>query len=77
MNKFTVLLLYPDYLASDFGHETYMTSVEAENPTRAITKAQEAVTEAVTAQGGYVDTVRPDDFYCLCAIAGEHNDVKP
>ena len=67
--KFTVLLLYPDYLAETFGHATYMTSVTADNVTQAKKLAQE--------EGAAKNKVEnPDDFFVLCVIAGEHDDIK-
>ncbi len=67
--KFTVLLLYPDYLAETFGHETYMTSVTADNVTQAKKLAQEEVAAENKVEN-------PDDFFVLCVIAGEHDDIK-
>ncbi len=71
MQKFTVLLLYPDYLSSDFGHETFMTTVEAPDPDHAVVTARKEAREANRNQ------CEGEDFYCLCVIAGEHNDIKP
>ena len=52
----TVLLLQPDYIAEDFGSDTYQVHVEAANAAAAIEKAQQNVAGA---EG------EPDDFYCL------------
>lgn len=70
MKKFSVLLLYPDYLAENFGQDTYFTHVEAEAPAVAVTTAQR---EAVH---GMVDTcAEVDDFHPLLCIEGHHTDL--
>lgn len=74
MNPFTILLLYPDYLATTFGHDTYMTSVQAPTVAAAITKAQADIAIEYNHRG---HDVRLEDFHCLCAIAGDHPDIKP
>lgn len=70
-NPFTVLLLYPDYIASNFGHETYMCTVNAPDAREAITLAR---TQAMQANETCDDG---EDFHVLLVIAGEHNDIKP
>ncbi len=67
--KYTVLLLYPDYMAETFGQETYMTTVTADNVTQAKRLAQEEVAAENKAEN-------PDDFLVLCVLAGEHDDIK-
>lgn len=39
MKKYTVILLYPDYIANDYG-ETWCETVDAENPIHAVEVAQ-------------------------------------
>ena len=71
MREFTVLLLYPDYLANNYGQDTYMTCVNARSVAQAIKKAQKnAATDNETKPG------RPEDFYVLCVIAGNHQNIK-
>jgi len=43
MNRYTVLLLRPDYVADGFGEDTYLAHVRAETPKAAITLAQQKV----------------------------------
>lgn len=38
--KYTVLLLYPDSIAEQYGEDTYLACVRAEEPEEAIKKAQ-------------------------------------
>jgi len=44
MKKFTVILLYPDYLSENFGHDVYTAHVDAAGPGMAIRRAQEMAT---------------------------------
>ena len=67
--KYTVLLLYPDYMAETFGQETYMTTVTADNVTQAKRLAQEEVAAENKAEN-------PADFFVLCVLTGEHDDIK-
>ena len=66
MKKFTILLLYPSYVAETYGQETYQAWVEAASVEEAIEKAQ------VEASGG--DS--PQDFFVLAAYEGHHEDIK-
>ena len=43
MNWYTVILLYPDYVAEEYGHETCMTSVQASDPVAAVEAARSEV----------------------------------
>jgi len=71
MKTYTVILLWPDYVASSFGQETYMTSVDAVDPECAVVTAQE---EAMDSDDNINDK---DDLFVIAVIEGEHNDVKP
>lgn len=75
MKSYTVLLLYPDYLAESFGHETYLAHVEARSLRAAIKLAQ---LQARRAQGYvYDESQSSEDFACLLVIKGHHDDIKP
>lgn len=65
---FTVLLLYPDYVASDFGHETYLAFEVAVTIIEAIEKAQ-----ALCARLN--EGSRAEDFYPLLVLRGHHCDL--
>jgi len=69
MKKFTVLLLVPDYLAQTYGQDTFFTCVPATGPKQAI--AQDPVRSRRETRRG-----RPDDFFLLCVIEGEHRNIK-
>ena len=72
MKPYSVLLLYPDYFADNFGQDTFFTHVEALGPKEAVRTAQH---EIQTANQQEVDD--PTDFYPLLVIEGHHDDVKP
>jgi hypothetical protein len=73
---YTVLLLYPDYLASEFGHETYLAHVKTDNVTDAIRLAQKMATMAQYEVGVEPLEIFARDFYVLCVFEGKHNDKK-
>lgn len=68
MRKFTVLLLYPDYLAETFGHDTYLAHVAAETVADAIATAQDM------ARAGR-DNDEASDFFPLLCIEGHHDEA--
>ena len=68
--EWTVLLLYPDYLAEQYGEETYLAWVNATDPEGAIKLAQaEAAMDQCV---GY--RIDPEDFLPLLVIEGNHED---
>lgn len=70
MTKFTVLLLYPDYLQSN-GDDTYQAWVEADTVQEAKEKAQHDVWSSVGEAGSW------EDFSVLAVYEGHHlEDVK-
>ena len=69
---YTVLLLFPDYLASDFGSDTYMSCVEADSPEEALRKVREKA--CVENQQ---DPEQAEDFFCLIIVQGRHADLNP
>lgn len=70
LDLFTVLLLYPDYLSDNFGEETYLAHVTAED---AGTAALVAQAMAQTGNGAASD---PADFAVLFVLQGHHHDLK-
>jgi hypothetical protein len=68
MNKYTVVLLYPDYIAAQFG-ETYLAHVEAATVPDAVKAGQ------LEAQDGYLDLGEHTDFLPVFVVAGHHNDL--
>ncbi len=67
--EFSVLLLYPDYLADTFGQETYFTHVASESVEAGVRAAQE---EAAECQQCECD---PVDFFPLLVVQGWHADL--
>jgi hypothetical protein len=43
--KFTVVLLYPDYMADDYGTDLYVAHVEADTPEQSVPLAQAQAAE--------------------------------
>ena len=64
MKKFTVLLLYPDYLASQYGEETYLSHVLAMDVPAAIKRAR---------KDAYRDN-RDDTDFSILFVAEGHID---
>ena len=61
--KWTVLLLRPDYASDVFGHDTFCAHVTADSPGEALRAARETACKAD-------DTDRPEDYYCLLCVKG-------
>jgi hypothetical protein len=69
MKKWTVLLLRPDYVANNYGQDTYSVRVSAKSPRKAVMQAcldAAAVDEVPGAQAG--------DYFCLSCIEGWHRE---
>lgn len=71
-HAYTVILLRPDYTASNYGQDTYMTHVRAENPAAALAKARAEVQDADDTEEN-----NPTDYFCIALLAGEHHDINP
>lgn len=69
MRNYSVLLLYPDYLAEDFGQETYYAHVMTPNKDEAIVAAQQMAAHANP------DVQDMKDFHPLLIIEGHHHPV--
>ena len=69
MSKYSVLLLTPGYLAETFGHDTYFTHVDADNPLAAVALAQDE------AEDGQPSACNPADWFPLLVVAGWHKDL--
>lgn len=64
---YSVLLLYPDGLAENYGEETFYAWVKAADPAEAVQKARQQARRANPGSG-----VKPEDFALLLCIAGHH-----
>ena len=75
MKPYTVLLLYPDYLADNYGEDTYQAWVDAQSVTEAASKAQlEAAGDDNVPVGHTVDDL--NDFKVLAVYEGHHVDLS-
>ena len=75
MRKWTVILLYPDYMSEVFGHDTFMTTVHAVDPEGAVKAAREEASVSNTEDSD--DPVNGGDFFVIAVIEGEHIDENP
>ena len=69
VKPYSVLLLYPDYLASTYGEETYDDFTHATSPEEALAKVR---TLATSLQGPQWAEMAPTDFGCLAVTQGHH-----
>jgi len=70
--KYSVLLLRPDYVADDYGQDTYMAHVWGTSVDQAIERAQKEAAEA--------DKDEDDcwvDYYPLLVTRGHIDDLAP
>lgn len=75
LRPWSVLLLYPDYIAEDFGSETYYALVRADCAASAIDAAQREAVRDNRANGARLRT--REDFFPLLVIRGHHPDRMP
>lgn len=71
MKPFSVLLLYPDYIAETFGQETYYGHVLARTRRSAVKKARE---ECATSNEFDRD-FDLSDLHCLLLLSGHHTGL--
>lgn len=71
MKPYTVLLLYPDYLAVDFGSDTYLAHVLAPTVEDAQRIAQVGAVEALQTDPDWAS-----DFFVLAVFEGHLEDIK-
>ena len=71
MKKYTVLLLRPDYVADDFGTDTYLAQVEADSAGAAVLAAQ-----AEVAKFDDLD-LKATDYHPLITLERWHDDITP
>jgi hypothetical protein len=73
--KFTVLLLDPDYVANQYGEDTYLSWTEAESVEVAIERAQREAAES-RRRGEEDWNIMPEDFTCLFCTYGHVDDLS-
>ncbi len=64
MNEYTVILLYPDYLAQDYGADIFCATVHADDADRAIATAE------IRASTACEHAAPPEDFKAIAVILG-------
>ena len=72
MALYTAILLRPDYVTDNYGTDTFMETVEAEDPTKALAEVRRL---AIEADGD--DVTDPTDYFCIALLAGQHSDINP
>lgn len=72
MALYTVILLRPDWATDNYGTDTFMETVEAEDPTKALAEARRLVLVADDNEH-----TNPTDYFCIAVIKGAHNDSNP
>lgn len=72
MKKYTVLLQRPDYVADQYGADTYMAWVRAVSVEKAIKVAQKEAVEFDDRE----DSADPIDYYPLAVFEGHLYDIK-
>ena len=65
MQKYTVLTIVPEYLAENYGEDTYLAYVEAENVEQAQQVAQTEAMSALSGEDGIDDCVGTDFLVCF------------
>lgn len=75
MRPFSVLLLYPDFLAENYGEDTHYAQVEAEDANDAVYKARLEVAEKEADDMFSVEELIAD-FLLLLVIEGHHADLS-
>ena len=64
-----MILLYPDYMAADYKHETYMEWTQAATAKFAVKKVRRMAQEVC---GDALD--RPEDMILIAVLEGHHMD---
>jgi len=66
--NYTVILLYPDYVADSYGHDTYMDYCSTPTPEEAVQIIREDACKLAAISD-------PGDLYVIAVIEGAHNDL--
>ena len=76
MNKYTVLLLRPDYMADEFGKDTYLAHVMADGAEQAQVLAQVAAWIANNEDNDDADPADQLDYHVLFVALGHHENLS-
>lgn len=74
--KFTIILNRPDYLANDFGTDTYLAHVEAHSTAMAQEMAQLQASNADCKSDAEREDANPEDYAVLAVFEGHLEDLK-
>lgn len=74
--QFTVLVLRPDYLAAEFGKDTYLAHVEAYNIDMAQEMAQLKASNADCNSDADREDACPGDYAIMAVFEGHLEDLK-
>ena len=72
--RYTVILIYPDTVADQYGEDFYWAHVSAADPASALVMAR---AEALDVSELTEDECAPIDFACVACIEGWHYDQNP
>lgn len=76
-DKYSVLMLYPEYMTENFGDESYLAHVVAASVEDAMRMAQEEAYAAGASRWELEDPQGdPDDFMVLLCVKGHVNDLS-
>lgn len=70
MKKYTVVMMFPDYLADIYGQDSVNVPIHGENPEKAVRNAQQLVADDF-------ENVDPNDFFVVFVCEGWHEDLTP
>jgi hypothetical protein len=73
VNPYTVILVRPDYMACNYGTDTYTAHVEAATPHDAAQAAKNECWTIDNSYGGVMDaepTGEPKDYHCVAVFDG-------
>ena len=73
MKKYTVLLMYPDYISNDYGKETYQAFAAGAGVEDAIKEARQ---DCISDNAG-AEFDSPEDLSVLAVYEGHQLDVSP
>lgn len=74
---YTVILIYPDYIVSNYGEEFWISQVMALSVNDAVRQTrQEAVGANFSYLGSDMEGTNPEDFAVVAVFSGHHDDLS-
>ena len=76
---YTVILIYPDHIASNYGEEFFTAHVVAGTPQRAVRRARQKALAAneLSSDPKSENYCNPKDFAVVAVFPGHHDNVNP